>query len=80
MFKSHAVFVVGATLASISVSAASQDACQDINAWDCGSGAYVQIPSQLDDIVAIDAGDIFSVALRSTGQVVVWGDPPPDGV
>ncbi|MDG2201449.1 MAG: hypothetical protein P8K80_09760 [Phycisphaerales bacterium] len=80
MFTSHAAFVVGATLASVSVSAASQDACQDINAWDCGSGAYVQIPRQLDDIVAIDAGDIFSVALRSTGQVVVWGDPPPDSV
>ena len=80
MFTSHVAFVVGTALASISVSAALQDACQDINAWNCGSGAYVQIPSPLDDIVAIDAGDIFSVALRSTGQVVVWGDPPPDSV
>ena len=68
MFKSHAVFVVGAALASISVSAASQDACQDINAWNCGSGAYVEIPRALDDIVAIDAGDIFSVALDQLGN------------
>ncbi|MDB4775503.1 hypothetical protein OAG62_00115 [bacterium] len=80
MFTSHAAFVVVAALAAVSGSAASQEACQDINAWNCGSGAYVQVPRSLDDIVAIDAGDIFSVALRSTGQVVVWGDPPPDPV
>ena len=71
---------VAITVASASNSASGEDSCQNIIAWDCGSGAAIELPSKLHDVVAIDAGDIFSVALRSNGQVVVWGNPPADPV
>ena len=73
---------VGAMLvmAPSAPAASEHDECQVIESWNCGSGAYVEIPSALRDVVAIDAGDIFTVALRSNGQVVVWGNPPNDPV
>ena len=82
VFDSTRTYAFGAILfwCSISTASSDQDACQNIIAWNCGSGASIQTPSRLQDVVAIDAGDIFSVALRRNGQVVVWGNPPNDVV
>lgn len=72
-----AVGVVLLMIPTVAV-AVEGDGCQGIESWDCGSGAYVEVPAVLRDVVAIDAGDIFTVALRRNGQIVVWGNPPND--
>ena len=76
-----ALIAVHLLLSSSSIHAhALQDDCQELSAWDCGSGARLEMPVRLDDVVAIDAGDIFSVALRANGQIVVWGTAPNDPI
>jgi alpha-tubulin suppressor-like RCC1 family protein len=82
MLKTPTALVVGPVLASVCTFSAFalQDDCQALNSWHCGSGAFLEQPTGLNDVTAIDAGDIFSVALRSTGQVVVWGTAPYDPV
>src|SRR6185503_14581121 len=43
-----------------------------IAAWGGGGGATPPVPNA--DFVAIDAGSFFSVALKSNGSVVIWGN------
>ena len=80
MLKTRASLVVGVLFLSGPFARATpeEDGCREIESWDGGSGAYVEVPSALHGVVAIDAGDIFSVALRRNGQVVAWGEPPND--
>ena len=42
-------------------------------------GAETNVPPGLTDAIAVSGGFGFTVALRETGQVVAWGNPPfPD--
>ena len=68
MFKTHAAFAFGALLVTTSISNAflEHEACQEINAWNCGSGAYVEIPTPLDRKPAIRCRErvVFPVSER----------------
>ena len=80
--NSRIVFCSSSLLCAVSSCFASNEKefCGNLVAWNCGSGAIVQNTMPLRDVVAIEAGDIFSVALRRNGQVVAWGNPPNDPV
>ncbi|MAB29915.1 MAG: hypothetical protein CMJ53_11700 [Planctomycetaceae bacterium] len=82
MLKTPTALVAGPVLASFCALSASaiQDDCQALDAWHVGSGVFLEQPARLNDVIAIDAGDIFSVALRRNGQVVVWGAAPNDPI
>ncbi len=48
-----------------------------------GSGNPCDVPAGLRDVVAVDGGQSFSVALKSDGTVVGWGESyrlPPSGL
>lgn len=45
-----------------------------IVSWGLNNHGQTNIPSGLDDVVAIAAGDGHSLALRANGTVVAWGD------
>jgi hypothetical protein len=52
-------------------------------AWD--ADGFLDVPDGLGDVVAVEAGWAHTVALRSDGTVVTWGDeegtgPVPDGL
>lgn len=42
-------------------------------AWGDNSGGQTEVPTNLDDAVAIAGGDYHSVALRHNGTLVAWG-------
>src|SRR5262245_36273647 len=47
-----------------------------VTAWGCGADAdsgQCRVPSGLSDAIAISAGYVHSLVLRSNGTVVAWG-------
>ena len=83
VYDSISAFVVSVCFVTATVACESfsaQDSCQKIDAWNCGSGAYLDHPGPLTDIVDIDAGDIFTIALLGNGQIVSWGNAPNDPI
>lgn len=50
-------------------------------AWGLGTNGETNVPGGLTDVVQVDAGFEYSVALKSNGTVVAWGTgvtlPPP---
>ena len=51
---------------------AAQEGCDDVMAW--GLTKQRDVPSPLVDVTAIGSGESNSIALRSDGMVVVWGE------
>ena len=37
------------------------------------SGGQINVPSELSDVIAIEAGNYHSLALKSDGTIVGWG-------
>ncbi len=54
---------------------ASSAQVKTIVAWGSNSDGETNVPSGLSDVVQVDAGFSYSVALKSNGTVVVWGTP-----
>ena len=44
-----------------------------VTAWGDNSGGQTEVPSNLNDLVAVAGGDYHSVALRHDGSLVAWG-------
>lgn len=64
----------GAGLTGIPLSAVVLEGRADLVAWGDNSFAnQTNVPPDLADIVAIDAGGNFTLALRANGTVVAWG-------
>lgn len=57
MFKTPIALVAGPVLASVCALSASaiQDDCQALDAWQCGSGVFLEQPARLNDVIAICA-------------------------
>jgi len=44
-------------------------------AWGDSSSGKLDIPAGLTDVIAIDARENFSLALKADGSVVAWAGP-----
>ena len=65
--------VIPLTFGATSPARAAFDAIEIIT-WGYNGGGQYTTPSDLTDVIAIDAGGFHNLALRSDGTVVAWGE------
>jgi hypothetical protein len=67
------MLVIPLALGATSPAKAAYDSGEIIT-WGYNGGGHFTTPSGLTDVIAIDAGDLHNLALRSDGTVVAWGE------